>query len=160
MDTKHCPKCGEDLPRDLFNRSSRTLDGLNGWCRPCSNASSREWARKNREKHNAQNRAWRAANPERTREIGRDGYYRNLERTRAHKLANQKKRLERLAAAAVEHVDRLVLLERDDGVCGICGDDVDPLDYHHVVALVNGGEHSYANTRVAHPLCNARKAAA
>lgn len=59
----------------------------------------------------------------------------------------------------VEDVETLVLLEMDDGVCGICGDDVDPFDFHvdHVIPMSRGGEHSYANTQVAHPLCNKRK---
>jgi 5-methylcytosine-specific restriction endonuclease McrA len=60
----------------------------------------------------------------------------------------------------VEDVDRLVLLELHDGVCGICGEDVDPFSYHvdHVVPLVQGGFHNYVNTQPAHPRCNLRKA--
>lgn len=59
----------------------------------------------------------------------------------------------------VEHVEPLVVLEMDDGRCGICGEDIDPADFHvdHVIPMARGGEHSYANTQVAHPLCNKRK---
>jgi 5-methylcytosine-specific restriction endonuclease McrA len=62
-------------------------------------------------------------------------------------------------AAFVEHVEPLVVLELDDGVCGICGEDVDPFDFHidHIHQLHQGGEHSYANVRVAHPSCNMRR---
>lgn len=61
--------------------------------------------------------------------------------------------------AFVEHVEPLVVLELDDGVCGICGEDVNPFDFHvdHAIPLVRGGEHSYANAQVAHPVCNLRK---
>jgi 5-methylcytosine-specific restriction endonuclease McrA len=49
--------------------------------------------------------------------------------------------------------------ERDEGVCGICGTAADLSDWHldHVVPLSKGGEHSYANTQVSHPVCNLRK---
>jgi 5-methylcytosine-specific restriction endonuclease McrA len=58
-------------------------------------------------------------------------------------------------------VRRLVVLERDDGICGLCGHDVDPFDFHvdHVVPLSAGGTHSYANVQVAHPFCNMAKGA-
>jgi len=58
----------------------------------------------------------------------------------------------------VEHVDPWVLLKRDKGRCGICGKKVDPLNFHidHVIPL-DPGEHSYANTQVAHPVCNMQK---
>lgn len=59
----------------------------------------------------------------------------------------------------VEHVEPFILLEMDDGICGICGEDVDPLNFHvdHIIPISRGGEHSYANAQVAHPVCNARK---
>lgn len=65
----------------------------------------------------------------------------------------------KLAGAFVETVSAKVVFERDEGVCGICHEPVDPLDYHvdHIVAISVGGLHSYANSQVAHPLCNLRK---
>jgi 5-methylcytosine-specific restriction endonuclease McrA len=67
----------------------------------------------------------------------------------------------RKRGAFVEDVEPLVVLERDDGVCGICGEDVDPtfFDIDHVIPLARGGEHSYRNVQVAHRRCNARKGA-
>ena len=52
-----------------------------------------------------------------------------------------------------------MLLERDDGECGICGEDVDPFSFSidHVLALADGGDHSYANTQAAHLRCNQLK---
>lgn len=67
----------------------------------------------------------------------------------------------RLAGAFVEDVHPLVVLEAFDGTCGICGEDVDPLNFEvdHIVPLALGGEHSYANTQPAHGECNRRKGA-
>jgi 5-methylcytosine-specific restriction endonuclease McrA len=82
----------------------------------------------------------------------------------AHRMARtmlEARRRARKRAAFVEDVHSLVVLERDDGVCGICGGDVDPMnfDVDHVVPLARGGEHSYANVQAAHPPCNTRKGA-
>ncbi len=65
----------------------------------------------------------------------------------------------RARAAFIEHVDPLIVLELHDGVCGICGNDVDPFQFHvdHIVPLAVGGLHNYANTQPAHPVCNYKK---
>ena len=63
----------------------------------------------------------------------------------------------------MEHVDINVLIERDFGLCQICKEpirlDVDYLHdlaptRDHITAVSNGGEHSYANTQLAHRICN------
>jgi 5-methylcytosine-specific restriction endonuclease McrA len=62
-----------------------------------------------------------------------------------------------------ENVDRDLVGERDGWRCGICRKRVDwTLVYpdrmspslDHVVPLSEGGEHTYANTRIAHLICN------
>ncbi len=64
-------------------------------------------------------------------------------------------------AAVIEPVDRQVVWERDGGICHICHQDADPTDWHldHVIPLVKGGQHSYANVAVSHPFCNLSKGA-
>lgn len=61
----------------------------------------------------------------------------------------------------VEHVDPMTLYERDKGTCGICQlpVHVNQFEIDHVHPLSKGGEHSYRNTRITHPLCNRRKQA-
>ena len=81
---------------------------------------------------------------------------------RAHPELRQKysaNRRARLLGQFVEEVDRTVVLARYNGLCGICGDTVDPerFDVDHIIPLLVGGEHSYANTQPAHPSCNYRK---
>lgn len=114
---------------------------------------------RNRAKRQAAGRVqaqrWREANRERHRQAARD--WRAANRQRQAEQSSIKRA--RLAGAWVEEVDRLVLLERDDGVCGICGQDVDPFAFEvdHIVPLSRGGPHSYANTQPAHPFCNNSK---
>lgn len=59
----------------------------------------------------------------------------------------------------VEDVAKLVVLELHDGVCGICGDDVDPGSFHldHIIPLSAGGWHGYDNVQPSHPACNLSK---
>lgn len=136
--------------------------------------SQARWREENREANNARRRARRATMTDEQRAAERAYRDKIRERknawTRAYqstlegrekRLLKQRARDARKLANFVEDVHSLVVLERDDGVCGICGKDVDPTDFHvdHIVAIANGGEHSYANVQTAHPLCNARKGA-
>lgn len=54
-----------------------------------------------------------------------------------------------------------MVLERGRGLCGICGEPVDPARFHvdHKVPLARGGAHTYANVQPAHPACNLTKGA-
>ena len=38
--TKRCPKCGRDLPRDAFH--PKLEDGLQSWCKDCSNGAKKK----------------------------------------------------------------------------------------------------------------------
>lgn len=66
-----------------------------------------EWKAANPGKRLATERRWRAANPERAR-------------------AKVQRRRARLADAFVEDVNLDVVFARDGGICGICGEPVDP----------------------------------
>jgi len=136
----------------------------------------REYYQRNKERMDTQAKAWKAANPEKCREYNKRyatkreatpewrEYHRAWQRAWAKanpevRRVRRLKRKRRLRAVFVEEVLPLVVLERDDGVCGICGDDVDPLDFHldHVLPLAMGGLHAYFNVQVAHPFCNRSK---
>jgi 5-methylcytosine-specific restriction endonuclease McrA len=131
----------------------------------------REWRAANRERARASFQRWAAKNPEANRARLQDWRERNLEwareydRTRARDPESERKwaaaRNARKREAFLEDVIPLVVLERDDGTCGICGEDVDPLDFHvdHRLPLAAGGLHAYFNVQVAHPRCNQIKGA-
>lgn len=63
----------------------------------------------------------------------------------------------------VEVVDPRVVFARDKGCCGVCRLPVAPQEaWHidHVIPLSRGGQHSYANTQLAHAECNIKKGSA
>lgn len=74
--------------------------------------------------------------------------------------ARQQRRVARQNnAPRIEDIDRLAIIERDNGTCYLCG--VKPLGrmlcLDHVVPLSRGGTHTADNLRVACGRCNTRK---
>jgi 5-methylcytosine-specific restriction endonuclease McrA len=126
---------------------------------------AREWARKHGRESYRRNRAvalacaarWKRANPEKVREIKAAWQRRNPEQRRMNEAA----RRARKAGLVTEKIDALVVFARDAGLCGLCGDPVDPSRFHidHVRPLACGGTHTYGNVQLAHPACNLRKGA-
>jgi hypothetical protein len=91
---------------------------------------------------------------------------RRLRRTSAN-TARHERRV-RVAAATTERFDPDEVYDRDGWACRLCTLPVDrdlawpdPLcaSLDHVIPLVAGGEHSKANTQLAHWICNVRKGA-
>lgn len=91
-----------------------------------------------REARRQQKRAYNAQNPG----VGR--------------AATRKRRARKRGADQAQHIDPLVVLEMTDGMCGICGHDLDPINYEidHVIPLSRGGTHTYDNVQAAHRMCN------
>jgi len=63
--------------------------------------------------------------------------------------------------AFIEAIDRQTVFSRDAGLCGICQQGVEAANWHldHIQPLSKGGQHSYDNVQVSHPVCNLRKGA-
>lgn len=88
----------------------------------------------------------------------------NYERYKDRILVQAHRRRALLKAQFVEDVSLAVLYERDQGRCGVCHRKVmkpgglkrGPLmaSIDHIVPISEGGEHSYANTRLTHYRCN------
>lgn len=118
-------------------------------------ARERYWA--DPEASRAKVREWKKANPEKV------SYKTQLERAsdpmvfKARRASNDQVRRARLRGGAVEKVSVLELIKRDAGVCQICGkegDGGDKWSIDHIIPISKGGEHTYANTRLAHMKCN------
>jgi len=86
---KRCKKCELDKPVGEYYRHKRSPDGLEYRCKACSRQASREWNRKNPERHKENLLRWTAANVERKRELRRQSYKRHsapyIERAKAQK---------------------------------------------------------------------------
>lgn len=165
-----CTKCGATKPGHGFYADKRRPSGLQSECKECVKARSHANYVARREQGLAQRRAYYAANRERQLEVMREWYRDNREHHRAltvrwrrenpdRRRDMEQSRRARAGGYFVEHVDRLELLDRHHGLCGICGEPVDParFDVDHVVPIARGGEHSYANTQPAHRRCNQSK---
>ena len=73
-----------------------------------------------------------------------------------------------MAKATIEVFDPIEIFERDEWICGICEERVDnalvfphPMSksLDHIEPISRGGDHSRANTQLAHLGCNIRKGA-
>lgn len=77
---KPCAKCGST--GNGYTKDKRTTDGLNSWCKLCTQAASRKWVQENPEKQLRRTRIWNTNNRERVNKLARDWSARNRERAR------------------------------------------------------------------------------
>jgi hypothetical protein len=153
----HCSCCDQVLPVEEFHREKGRPSGLSPHCRHCVKKRTAQWAAENPDRRRLTAKLYREANPEvAKRALAR---YRKTEKAARQARKNVAKRRARKKAQFVEDVDPAVVFERDKGICGICKEPADPTNFHvdHIRPLAKGGEHSYANTQVAHPACNCAK---
>jgi 5-methylcytosine-specific restriction endonuclease McrA len=101
-------------------------------------------------------------NREKIRE--KENEYRNKHPDKFH--AKQSRRRAREKNAFVETVNRKVVYERDNGICGICGELINlsytaphrlSVSIDHIIPLSKGGLHTYDNIQIAHYGCNSSK---
>lgn len=61
--TKTCTKCGIEKEASKFNKHPSTKDGLNSWCKECSNINTKNYIKKNSNKYSfiIENR-WKSIN--------------------------------------------------------------------------------------------------
>lgn len=125
--------------------------------------SSKRWRERNPDKVQAQFAAWRAANPEYSREHSR--IYRQ-ENPEAHREHARRRRARKAGNGDVEVFTRREIGDRDGWSCGICHLPIDPdlqwpdpqsQSLDHILALSLSGEHTLANCRIAHLICNMRR---
>jgi len=96
---------------------------------------------------------WRRRNPDKVSEYNKRAYERHhISQSGTFRVKPGSKR---------EKVYRHLIFQRDQGICGICKNPVDPNNWHadHIIPLSQGGDHSYTNVQVSHPMCNYKKGA-
>lgn len=118
----------------------------------------------NKEARQAYYRGWVAdpTNRQRVCDNARKWAEANPERVRAHKAVRRALKREQ----TVEVFDPFEVFDRDGWVCQLCSMPVDPQlkfpdrmskSLDHIIPISRGGEHSRANTQLAHFGCNASK---
>lgn len=87
----------------------------------------------------------------------------------ANARANHRKRARKYGVEYDPTVTLPKLIERDGMTCYLCGEECNPSDkawgtngptyptIDHVIAMANGGGHTWGNVKVAHALCNSEK---
>lgn len=179
-DSKACLDCQEKKPLSDFHN----LNGRRGGypcCKPCRKIRGQKWAEKTKDTR----KQWRDENKEiiqqrnkeyyranRDKELARCKEYREtnrekiaarsrryLENNRDKCYAHVYKRRARKLSVPNETIIREEVFLRDKGMCGICGGQVDPNNWHmdHIYPISKGGSHTYDNVRVTHPTCNLQK---
>lgn len=136
-------------------------------------AYSARWAEANRETLRVKAREWRAANPDKVRASNRVQRLkidqvaereRNRQRAKAHLEVGRQRKARRRArelGTCTERIDYRLLLQENDGTCGICRKPLDLFGYEfdHIVPLAAGGTHTQDNIQLAHARCNRVKGA-
>lgn len=61
---KKCSICNNVLDVGLFSKKSGSKDGLQSFCKTCSNERNRLWVKNNKDKHRERVARWRDKNPE------------------------------------------------------------------------------------------------
>ena len=158
---KYCNGCRIYKSLCLFKKTPPRKFGVGPKCKSCNNIEYRNWYYSDVEKARLSSKKYRENNPEKRKatvrawdrsEAGID-HHRNMAHTR---------RLQK----GSERVNYSHVYLNSMGLCHICWGPVDanikfpnPMSgtIDHVIALANGGEHSYENCMLAHNICNIKK---
>ena len=144
---KDCSECGVSKPTSSFHRKADSIDGHTITCGECLS----DWQR-----------SYRADNPEASAAANKKYYESNKEIF----FAANTRRQRLLADAVQEPYTREEIFARDNWICGLCEEPIDPELRHpdrgyasidHIVPLSLGGDDTPANVQAAHFGCNSAK---
>lgn len=102
---KHCAKCGST--ENGYTKDKRATDGLNSWCKLCTQAASKKWARENPEKQLRRTQIWNTNNREQVNKLSREWSARNQERAREICREYRRRHPEKSAAYQRNNPDRV-----------------------------------------------------
>lgn len=131
-----------------------------------ADASRKTWYQSNREKIREYNKAYREANKEKlkayeaARYEARRDYMRQWLRDNPEKNREQQhRRRAQMQNAPYEKIDRDLLYDMHQGICGLCNQPVSREEFtiDHIIPVAKGGGHVWGNLHIAHFSCNASK---
>jgi 5-methylcytosine-specific restriction endonuclease McrA len=181
-----CRLCGIAQPIENFHNKQSNKTGHDYRCKSCRKSEQALYRLKNSAEIHERERLYRLAYPERLKHNSRASrqrrpgsarsrqarfYAKHTQRVLAEQLAYQRahpeqyreyqrrKRARKQHAHVVEYIDRQAIYTRDNWICQICLQPVQPPDatLDHIIPLSKGGEHSARNVVLAHRSCNSRK---
>lgn len=169
-----CPYCQQDYQRARAVRPGNLHSCPAPECVKARKAESqRLWQAKYRAEHgHSSTRAYEREPAYVKKKADRDAK-RNLlvpmrRRYPAQFAAKDARRRTKMSEATIEVFEPIEIFERDEWICGICEESVDgalafphPMSksLDHIQPIALGGDHSRANTQLAHLRCNIRKGA-
>ena len=152
-----CAKCQTYKDPDAYHKDSTRPHGIYIHCKDCQAERARERYQRQRDEIIARTKRYNRANPSITAAAMQRyrGTPKGAEKARKNASAYRARQAEQF----VEHIEPSVVLENSNGTCGICGEPIDPNNFHvdHIIPLNRGGLHAYTNTQAAHPSCNTSK---
>lgn len=108
---KTCGKCQETKIEEEFQKSSKSVDGLQGYCRLCQKNYHSEYSKKYKERIRAKSKLWKDSNPEYVERVKDKGKLKRLSQ-----LPEEKFRINiRIYNLTVE--DYNLMLEKQKGKC-------------------------------------------
>ncbi len=159
---KVCPHCDPPVEKSIheFNLDKNRADGHYPFCKEC--VAKKNHARLDKRREYARKKMLEPEHYEKTRKDAREW-------KREHPLAQKELTMRRNARkkeATTERVNFQAILERDGMYCYICERDILPhqkMEFDHIVPLIPRpgepkGTHCAENIKVAHAICNRRKA--
>ena len=164
--SKKCSKCNEDKPLDAFYKSCSHKDGLQAYCKTCSDRCVLEYHKTEKGKTVRSRRVKRYRATERGMLITRARMerYHKTEKGKATKVrAETKHRAALKGLDLIENTftaeERRKLYEGQDGKCKYCGGEFSfkEITNDHVIPISKGGSHTKENIALACRLCNSSK---
>lgn len=166
---KKCSKCGLDKPLDAFNKQSSSKDGLQSYCRNCSNLSGSTWRKNNPEynikwrknhpeyKPNPENvckasNKWRLNNPELSKEVKRNWRKNHPEKSNEENHIRRLRKEENGIFKVTEKFLKRLYLSS----CVSCGS-IENIEADHIIPISRGGTHSEGNLQPLCQFCNRSK---
>lgn len=175
---KNCSACGVEKSEQEFGRDKATKSGLKSRCKPCEKAYQSAYYSKNRDIAIARSKKWRAENVTPSDNPHGKKYWTDEERAEANREKSRRWRLNNLESArlagrnkeARRHATKKTFVESDPRlkfawqvVSGFYGEmcmkcsSSENLHLDHIVALANGGPHSFDNFQILCISCNSSK---
>lgn len=156
---KTCTKCGVPQPEEQFYKRPSTKDGLRYDCKMCVRRAEALHREDHRETINAARRGRYASNPEREKTRSNAWKAKHPEASRK----DSHRRRTALYGGVVEKFLDTEIFERDDYICQLCCEPIDPFlgwpdplsaSLDHVIPISRGGNHTRDNAQTAHLRCN------